>query len=164
MDKILSQHRKKIGDFEVIEFPDEQTVDAIRGEKHLDAPVDLQWSWNYGSEVAELRLEALRRPSLAQPVAEGPQGALAVAGPRRVAREARLDAGLGESRAQRTVAREEHRDAGSSSPWERPEAGRGGAAALARGRGGAPARRGRALFFATSGACGSISQLITCSN
>ncbi len=54
MDKILAEHRRQLGDFEIVEI-DEQRIDALRAQIDLDTPVDLHWTWNYTSEVEELR-------------------------------------------------------------------------------------------------------------
>ena len=55
MEKILSDHRKQMGSFEFLDFVDEKEVAALREKLSFDAPVDLTWTWDYGSEVAELR-------------------------------------------------------------------------------------------------------------
>src|SRR6185436_13832380 len=55
MDKLIQEHRKRFGEFEVIEFVDEQKLAALREQLNLSVPVGLNWTWNYGSEVAELR-------------------------------------------------------------------------------------------------------------
>lgn len=55
MKKLIEEHRKKFGNFEVIEFVDESEIDALRGQLEVEAPVDLHWTWEYGSEVEELR-------------------------------------------------------------------------------------------------------------
>jgi hypothetical protein len=54
MEKILEKYRKQLGDFEVVEI-DEDRIVALRGQLDVDVPVDLHWTWNYGSEVEELR-------------------------------------------------------------------------------------------------------------
>ncbi len=53
--KILSQYRRSIGDFETVDFVDEEHVSALRGRLSVDVPLDLHWTWEYGSEVEELR-------------------------------------------------------------------------------------------------------------
>jgi hypothetical protein len=55
MEKILSERRKQLGSFEVIDWVDERELERLRNQLHVDAPVDLNWTWEYGSEVAELR-------------------------------------------------------------------------------------------------------------
>ena len=55
MDKILSQHRKQVGAFEVVDFVDEAEIEALRMKLDFRSPVDVNWTWDYGSEVAELR-------------------------------------------------------------------------------------------------------------
>ena len=54
MDKILNEHRRQIGDFEVIDV-DENEIARLRAKLEFSAPVDINWTWEYGSEVAELR-------------------------------------------------------------------------------------------------------------
>jgi P-aminobenzoate N-oxygenase AurF len=53
--KLLEEHRKLFGNFEVIEFVDEKKVEALRAKTETDVPLDINWTWEYGSEVAELR-------------------------------------------------------------------------------------------------------------
>jgi hypothetical protein len=53
--KILSTHRRALGEFEVIDFVDEREVSALRRRLDVDVPLDLHWTWEYGSEVEELR-------------------------------------------------------------------------------------------------------------
>jgi hypothetical protein len=53
--KILSEHRKTFGEFEAVDFVDEQEVARLRGEIDVAVPLDLHWTWDYGSEVEELR-------------------------------------------------------------------------------------------------------------
>ncbi len=55
MKKFLEEHRKKFGEFEVIEFVDEAEVQRLRDKIDTGVPLDIHWSWEYGSEVAELR-------------------------------------------------------------------------------------------------------------
>jgi hypothetical protein len=43
------------GDFEVIDFVDPQVVENLRNQIDVDCPVELHWSWDYASEIAELR-------------------------------------------------------------------------------------------------------------
>ncbi len=54
MDKILSEYRRTIGDFEVIDV-DESEIARLRAKLEIKAPCDINWTWEYGSEVAELR-------------------------------------------------------------------------------------------------------------
>jgi hypothetical protein len=53
--KILSQYRRQIGDFETVDFIDEAAVSSLREQLDVDVPLDLHWTWEYGSEVEELR-------------------------------------------------------------------------------------------------------------
>ena len=55
MHKLIQEHRKRFGDFEVIEFVDEEKIEALRNDIDVDVPLELNWTWNYGSEVKELR-------------------------------------------------------------------------------------------------------------
>jgi len=52
---ILSDHRRAIGEFQVVDFVDEQEVASLRDKLDVDVPLDLHWTWEYGSEVEELR-------------------------------------------------------------------------------------------------------------
>ncbi len=54
MEKILAEYRKRVGEFEIVEV-DEDRVAALRSQLDIDVPMDLHWTWNYGSEVEELR-------------------------------------------------------------------------------------------------------------
>ena len=54
-DRILSDHRRAFGDFHALDFVDEQEVGRIRSKIDVDVPLDLHWSWEYGSEMEELR-------------------------------------------------------------------------------------------------------------
>jgi hypothetical protein len=54
MDKILADHRRSLGDFEVVEI-DEPRIEALRAALDVDVPLDLHWTWSYASEVEELR-------------------------------------------------------------------------------------------------------------
>jgi hypothetical protein len=53
--KILSEYRRQLGDFETVDFVDEQAISTLRGQLDVDVPLDLHWTWEYGSEVEELR-------------------------------------------------------------------------------------------------------------
>ena len=53
--KILSDNRRAFGEFQAVDFVDEQQVAAIRKKIDVDVPLDLHWTWEYGSEIEELR-------------------------------------------------------------------------------------------------------------
>jgi len=53
--RILGDHRRSFGEFDAVDFVDEQEVAALRGKIDVDVPLDLHWTWEYGSEVEELR-------------------------------------------------------------------------------------------------------------
>ena len=55
LDKLLSDYRRPIGDFEVIDFRDEQVLAGLRENVDVPVPVELHWTWSYDSEVEELR-------------------------------------------------------------------------------------------------------------
>jgi len=55
MNRLMQDHRKRFGDFEVIEFVDDQEIARLRAKTDVAAPLTLNWSWEYGSEVEELR-------------------------------------------------------------------------------------------------------------
>jgi hypothetical protein len=53
--KLLEEHRKRFGDFEAVDFVDTDEIERLRSRLQVDAPLSLNWSWHYGSEVEELR-------------------------------------------------------------------------------------------------------------
>ena len=53
--KILPQHRRQVGDFETVDFVDEAEIGSLRKQLDVDVPLDLRWTWEYGSEIEELR-------------------------------------------------------------------------------------------------------------
>lgn len=55
MDKILADHRRMLGDFEIVDVVEQHEIEQLRGRLDIDAPLSLHWSWEYGSEVEELR-------------------------------------------------------------------------------------------------------------
>lgn len=55
MRKLLEEHRRRFGDFEVIDFVDEAEVQRLRDRIDTDVPLSVHWTWEYGSEVEELR-------------------------------------------------------------------------------------------------------------
>jgi hypothetical protein len=54
-EKLLSEYRRELGDFEAVDFVDDQVVQGLRDKIDVDVPLDLHWTWEYGSEVEELR-------------------------------------------------------------------------------------------------------------
>jgi hypothetical protein len=55
VNKLIQEHRKRFGEFEVIDFVDEAEAAKLREQIDVDVPMELHWTWNYGSEVEELR-------------------------------------------------------------------------------------------------------------
>jgi hypothetical protein len=53
--KLIQEHRKRFGEFEVVDFVDTGEIERLRREIDVDVPLELHWTWEYGSEVAELR-------------------------------------------------------------------------------------------------------------
>ena len=53
--KILPEFRRTFGDFDAVDFVDEAHVEKLRGQLDVGVPLDLHWTWEYGSEVEELR-------------------------------------------------------------------------------------------------------------
>jgi hypothetical protein len=52
---MLSEYRHRFGDFDAVDFVDEQVVANLRAKVDVAVPLDLHWTWEYGSEVEELR-------------------------------------------------------------------------------------------------------------
>ncbi len=55
MNKLMEEQRKRFGDFEVIEWVDEEKIQSMRDKIDVAAPLDVHWQWEYGSEMEELR-------------------------------------------------------------------------------------------------------------
>jgi hypothetical protein len=55
MDKILSDYRRPLGDFEIVDFQTPANIDELRNQVDVDVPVNLHWTWTYGSEMEEMR-------------------------------------------------------------------------------------------------------------
>ncbi len=55
MTKLLADYRKQLGSFEVVDVTDEREVARLRSHVDADVPIAVNWTWEYGSEVAELR-------------------------------------------------------------------------------------------------------------
>lgn len=55
METILPANRRQLGKFEVVDFVDERQIASLREKIDVDVPLDLHWTWEYGSEVEELR-------------------------------------------------------------------------------------------------------------
>lgn len=55
MKKLLADHRARFGEFEVVDFVDEQEIADLRAHVDVDAPVNVHWSWEYGETVGEMR-------------------------------------------------------------------------------------------------------------
>lgn len=54
MNKLLPEHRKQLGQFEVVDVADAE-VARLRAKTNDDVAIAVNWTWEYGSEVAELR-------------------------------------------------------------------------------------------------------------
>ena len=55
MDKFLEDHRRLFGEFEIIDYVDTDEIERLRSETSSDTAVTVNWTWEYGSEVGELR-------------------------------------------------------------------------------------------------------------
>jgi len=55
MEKLMPEARRMVDDFEVIEHVDEARIAALRERVDVEVPLELHWTWEYGSEVEELR-------------------------------------------------------------------------------------------------------------
>ncbi len=55
MEKLIQEHRKRYGDFEVIDYVDDEVVKKLRDALDVECPTTLHWAWDYGSQVAEIR-------------------------------------------------------------------------------------------------------------
>ena len=53
MEKLIQEHRRRFGDFEAIDFVDEKEVERLRDQIDVDVPMELHWTWNYGSSTSE---------------------------------------------------------------------------------------------------------------
>lgn len=51
----MQEHRKRFGDFEVIDFVDTAEIERLRAQIDVPVPLQLHWTWDYGSQVAEIR-------------------------------------------------------------------------------------------------------------
>lgn len=54
-EKLMPEYRKQLGTFEALEVVDEEQIAAIRSQLEVHVPMELQWTWDYASEVEELR-------------------------------------------------------------------------------------------------------------
>ena len=52
---ILADYRRHIGDFDAVDFVNEEKVEEIRRLVDVDVPINLHWTWEYGNQVEELR-------------------------------------------------------------------------------------------------------------
>jgi hypothetical protein len=55
MEKLMPAQRRMIEDFEILEHVDEEQIAALRRRVDVEVPLALHWTWEYGSEVSELR-------------------------------------------------------------------------------------------------------------
>jgi len=55
MDLFAEEYRKQLGDFSAIDWIDEASIERMRNRTGTDVPVQVNWSWEYGSEAEELR-------------------------------------------------------------------------------------------------------------
>jgi 1,2-phenylacetyl-CoA epoxidase catalytic subunit len=56
VEKFMQEYRRNLGNFELVDFPDESQVAKIRERIDVPTPMTVRWNdWEYGSEVGELR-------------------------------------------------------------------------------------------------------------
>ncbi len=56
MNKLMQDNRRKLGNFEVIDFVDEDQIGDLRSHLEVETPTTVRWNdWDYGSGVSELR-------------------------------------------------------------------------------------------------------------
>ena len=55
MEKLLSEYRRPLGDFDLVDFKDPAVIEGVRSRVDVDVEVDLHWTWSYGSEMEEPR-------------------------------------------------------------------------------------------------------------
>lgn len=56
MPKLLTQYRRPLADFELVDVVSESDASSIRGLLDVAVPLEVRWNdWDYGSAVAELR-------------------------------------------------------------------------------------------------------------
>ncbi len=55
MEKLIQDLRRTLDGFELIDFVDTDEIERLRNHLEVDAATNVNWQWEYGSEVAELR-------------------------------------------------------------------------------------------------------------
>ena len=55
MEKLIPDHRRMLDGFELIDFVDTDEIERLRNHLEVDAATNVNWQWEYGSEVGELR-------------------------------------------------------------------------------------------------------------
>jgi hypothetical protein len=51
----MPENRRRFGEFDAVDFVDESQVSGLRSQLDVDVPLDLRWTWEYGSQIEELR-------------------------------------------------------------------------------------------------------------
>ncbi len=55
IERRMQEYRRQLGSFEVVDWVDCESIERMRSRLQVDAPVSVNWQWEYGSEVGELR-------------------------------------------------------------------------------------------------------------
>jgi len=55
VQKLMQEHRKRFGDFEVVDYVDVGEIERLRRQVGVPVPLTVHWTWEYVMEVAELR-------------------------------------------------------------------------------------------------------------
>ena len=55
MNKFLASHRRRVGDFDLLDWEGSPEARAVLDDSDTAVPLEANWTWEYGSEVQELR-------------------------------------------------------------------------------------------------------------
>jgi len=55
IERRMQEYRTQLGDFEVVDWVDCDAIEQMRNRLRVSTPVEVNWQWEYGSEVSELR-------------------------------------------------------------------------------------------------------------
>jgi hypothetical protein len=55
VDKILSEYRRQLDDFEVVDVMNQSKIEELRSKVDIDVPVSLHWTWDYSGTAEDMR-------------------------------------------------------------------------------------------------------------
>ena len=55
MDKLLSEYRRQLDDFEVVDVANQDTIEELRSKVDVEVPLNLHWTWDYSGTAEEMR-------------------------------------------------------------------------------------------------------------